>query len=515
MIGRRRLVLAGLYAGPLAHASLAGSDSPLHRRAVGNPFTLGIAAGDPTATGATLWTRLAPDPLGDGGMPNRPVELVCDISRRADFSSDMRSVSLTARPETGHVARFRPEGLSPATRYHYRFRVGRFESRPGTFRTLPAEDDERPIRFGVVSCNRYEDGWFHAFRHLHRDDVDFVFHAGDYIYEKASKPGRPRAHGLDACISLLDYRRRYALYRLDPDLQALHAATAFIGTWDDHEVAGNWAGVHPKDGSAQELFALRRAAAFQAYWEAMPFDIPMPRPGGELRLFRSFQCGANARLVVLDTRQYRDDQACGDGTKHLCEEARGPTRTLLGPSQLKWLRRELTASKSAWQLIGQQVPACSLDLDPGAGRVVSMDKWDGYPAAQRRLDQALAGAPGVPVTLAGDAHTHFAAQRRDPADASPRGLDLVATSVTSGGDGAKTDPRWPLLKASNPDLLWHSRQRGYVLMTVTPESLRADFLALDRVSSRSHELRRAARARVNSAGVVSVDPQEVLLQETD
>ena len=479
-----------------------------------NPFSLGVASGDPTASAISLWTRLAPRPLEDGGMPMQPATVTWELSDRKDFASVVRRGEITAWPEYGHNCKLRVGQLNAGREYYYRFRFGRFVSRIGRFRTAPAADDARPVRIAVVSCNRYEDGWFHAFRHIIEDDVDLVIHTGDYIYEKAPRTDRMRSHAGRACVSLAEYRRRYAQYRLDPDLQDLHARVPFVTTWDDHEVSGNWAGDDSKFDVPKAVFAMRRAAAFQAYWEAMPFDVPAYRPGQPLQLYRGFGYGPNAELVVLDTRQYRDDQACGDKPpKPLCEAARRPGHTMLGPDQGRWLEARLRGNRQAWPLVVHGVPPFELDYAPGAEQVVSMDKWDGYPAAQARLNSLLAASATPPLTLAGDAHAHFAAVRRDPETGSVHGADLVATSVSSGGDGSDADSHWPIWQRENPDLLYHSKRRGYVLLDVGKAGIDVQFRTLDRITTRAHSLYRDATARLERAGEFQLTSQRTRLRQ--
>ena len=503
----------------LAATSLAGPSQAAAREWArpealsDNPFTLGVASGDPAANSISLWTRLAPDPLGDGGMPGLPAKVEWDISSRPDFADELLSGQMDVWPEFGHVVKPRIAGLQPGQTYYYRFRFGTHLSRVGQFLTAPAQNDVRPIRFALASCNRYEDGWFHAFRHINQDQVDFVFHAGDYIYEKASRADRMRPHGLPECFTLTEYRRRYALYKLDKDLQDLHASKAFISTWDDHEVAGNWAGVKDKWGTPDAVFAQRRTDAFQAYWEAMPFAVPPPAPGGELALYRRVHYGPNVNLLVLDTRQYRSDQACGDTTTELCEAAQQPGRTMLGQAQQSWLEDEIKRSRAAWTLIGQQVPSFLMDYNAGEPRVVSMDKWDGYPQAQKEFQKLLDQAQGPCVTLAGDVHQHIAAQRRHWQTGAPAGADLVATSVTSGGDGQDRDDAWETLQASNPDLVYNSRRRGYVLLEAGPERLDIDFRTLDRITDRAHRLYRSAQGGVSRSGQLTLREMDQLLRE--
>ena len=477
-----------------------------------DPFTLGVASGDPKPQRIVLWTRLAPDPLGNGGMPSLPAEVTWELGLDRKFAQVMRQGQAIAWAEHGHALHVRVGGLKPATRYFYRFRFGRYASRVGTFRTAPAENADVPARIGVVSCNRYEDGWFHAFRHLANEDLDLVLHTGDYIYTKVPRPERPRAFEERECMTLDDYRRRYARYRLDGDLQRLHAAVPFTGIWDDHEVAGNWAGSSAKGGIPDPVFAVRRAAAFQAFWEAMPFELEAPVPGGELRQYRTLNWGRNARLIQLDTRQYRADQACGDRTTALCDEAFAPGREMLGQRQSEWLAGELAGRGNAWPLVAQGVPPLPLDHAPGEAVAVPMDKWSGYPHARDAFERQLAVAAPV-VTLAGDLHGHYAATRSNPDTGEHAGADFVTTSISSAGDGREHDLDWPVLQAENPELVYHSRRRGYLVIDADTERVEADFRIVDRITTKAHKFFSDARAIVAPDGRLEVDDERRLLRE--
>jgi alkaline phosphatase D len=313
-------------------------------------------------------------------------------------------------------------------------------------------------------------------------------------------------------MTLDDYRRRYARYRMDEDLQRLHARVPFTGVWDDHEVAGNWAGHTAKGGIPDDVFAVRRAAAFQAFWEAMPFDLAAPVPGGELRQYRALAWGGNARIIQLDTRQYRADQACGDRTTSLCDEALVPGREMLGPRQSKWLAAELAGRDRAWPLIAQGVPPCPLDHAPGEDVAVPMDKWVGYPHARAAFERQLAAAAPV-ITLAGDLHGHYAATRANPETGQAAGADFVTTSISSAGDGREHDVDWPVLKRENPELVYHSRRRGYLLIDADADRVEADFRIVDRITTKAHKLYSDARATVRPDGRLEVDDERRLLRE--
>ena len=238
------------------------------------PFSLGIASGDPAPDGVVLWTRLAPKPLDGGGMPMVNVEVDWEIARDARFQTVTQKGTSLARPELGHSVHVEVAGLEPGRDYFYRFHAGDETSQVGRTKTAPAAGASVDrLRFAVCGCNHYEDGFFTAFRRIADESFDFVFHTGDYIYEGRADGGRNerrfRQHNSDEIYTVVDYRNRYALYKLDRDLQAAHASAPWIVTWDDHEVDNNYAGDFDQDGTPSAIFALRRAAAYQAYYETM------------------------------------------------------------------------------------------------------------------------------------------------------------------------------------------------------------------------------------------------------
>jgi len=455
------------------------------------PFTLGVASGDPMPDGVVLWTRLAPKPLEGGGMPPVVVGVEWEVARDPRFTSIAQKGIALARPELGHSVHVEVAGLEPARDYWYRFRAGDEISRIGRTRTAPpAGAPADRIRFAVCGCNHYEQGYFTAFRRIAEEQFDFVFHTGDYIYEGAPEPGRSdriRYHVGQETFTLVDYRNRYALYKSDRDLLAAHASAPFVVSWDDHEVSNNYAGDFDENGTPPEVFVLRRAAAYQAYYEAMPLRASAWPSGSHMQIHRRLQFGNLIDLNVLDTRQWRSDQACGDGSHSNCAEALAPDRTMLGPEQEKWLFANLGSPTGKWTVIGQQVPTYVRDMaqiDPD-GRF-SMDKWDGYVAARKRLYDRLqeTRAPN-PIVLSGDVHMHFGADLK--ADFSnPRsatiGVEFTNSSITSIGDGFDVFSGWEQVKGDNPHIKFHSGRRGYVACTATPASMRADFKILDRVT---------------------------------
>ncbi len=455
------------------------------------PFSLGVASGDPLPDGVVLWTRLAPKPLEGGGMPMANVDVDWEIARDPRFTSIAQKGTAIARPELGHSVHVEVAGLEPAREYWYRFRAGDEISRIGRTRTAPAAGAAVDrLRFAVCGCNHYEIGYFTAFRRIAEEQFDFVFHTGDYIYEGRADGGRGdrvRQHNGQEPYTLVDYRNRYALYKSDRDLMAAHASAPFILTWDDHEVDNNYAGDFDENGTPPEIFALRRAAAYQAYYETMPLRAGALPSGSHMRIYRRLQFGNLIDLNILDTRQWRSDQACGDGVHSDCNEALDSGRTMMGAEQEKWLFDNLATAKARWTVIGQQVPTYARDMaktNPD-GRF-SMDKWDGYVAARHRLYARLqeTKAPN-PVVLSGDVHMHYGADLKldftSPRSATV-GVEFTNSSVTSIGDGFDVAPGWDAIKGDNAHIKYHSARRGYIACTATAATMRADFKILDRVT---------------------------------
>lgn len=461
-----------------------------------DPFTLGVASGDPLPDSVVLWTRLAPEPLAlDGGLPAEPVEVAWVIATDAGLTRPVDSGTATAHPEFAHSVHVEVAGLTPGTTYYYRFTTGSWASTTGRTRTAPAPDAlPAAVRFGLVSCQRYDQGFYTAYRHLAAEpELDAVLHLGDYLYEyavdaTAGVRNTPvPAHLNRETRTLEDYRTRYALYHSDPDLQAAHAAHPFIVTWDDHEVDNNYAGAISEQDDAAEEFLVRRAAAYRAYWENTPLRAPQLPEGPDLPLHRRLRYGRLAQLDVLDTRQYRDDQAHGDGWRVPGEEAADPSRTLLGAAQERWLADGWRESDAVWNVLPQQVTLARRRNQLAGPWPLSMDSWDGYPAARERL-LAAAEEAGVEnlVVFTGDVHVHYAFDLKadwDDPDSRTVGVEFVTSSVASGGDGAARPDNWAALTGANPHLRLYDGRRGYVVVTLDEREARAEFRVLDRVTT--------------------------------
>ncbi len=470
LASRRTLLKGG--AALLGSAAIVGaSASPaLANRVVGDPFTLGVASGDPGPDRMTLWTRLAPEPLQpDGGMPPRDVFVVWQVSADETFARSVRSGSFRATAQDAHSVHVDVDGLEPDRVYFYRFRAGRYVSRTGRTRTFPAPGTAvTSMRFATFSCQNFPAGHFVAYRHAAEQDLDVVLHLGDYVYEGAggaNPPGGPaRRHAPFSTVFELDeYRLRHAQYRTDPDLQDAHAMAPFVVVPDDHEVVNN---------QNVNTGATRKANGYRAYWEHMPLRASARPQGPSIPLFRNLQYGDLASFDMLDTRQYRSPQIGGATFRPLPPAAFDPSRTMLGAEQERWLFDRLAGSASVWNVLAQQVYLAALDVDPGPGESYNTDKWDAYPVARERLTRFLHEAQvRNPVVLAGDVH---AAMVNDITlsygDQPVVATEVLGSSVTSAKDNNET---FELAVPQNPEMkFYNGRQRGYL----TCEVSRDDFV---------------------------------------
>ena len=480
-MSRRDFVRIGRdVAGIVALGSLSACRGDRTARLAAPPFPSGVASGDPDAEGMVLWTRLSAEGMREAGLATEPVAVRWEVAADESFSRVVRQGTQLAVPELGHSVHVEVEGLEPDRPYWYRFMTGGDQSPVGRTRTLPAPGTpaER-LRFAFASCQNYEHGYYTALRHMAEEELDLVFHLGDYIYEVGYGDNLVRAHEAGEVFTLDDYRARYLLYRSDPDLQAAHAAFPWAITFDDHEVDNNWASDVAEDDQSPAQLLLRRTAAFQAFYEFMPVRRSSMPSGPDIQVYRRLHFGGLADFHVLDSRQYRSDQACGDTNGPLCAEALEPGRTMLGTEQEDWLFGGLAASAARWNVLANQVMIARLEGSRDGEPTVSMDRWDGYPEAQGRLLSFLdQNRPPNPVVLTGDIHSNWAADlKADPRDPSSGvvGAELVGTSISSGGDGEDTRPGTGDALARNPHIHFFNAQRGYVRCAATPDRLVADY----------------------------------------
>ena len=485
-ISRRHLLgWAGMGAGGLAVAASGLSPSSALAKPffAGDPFSLGVASGDPLPDGVVLWTRLAPEPLaedGSGGLPPETYGVRYEVAEDEGFSRIVRRGAVEARPELAHSVHVEVEGLRPGREYFYRFKAGPEVSPVGRTKTAPAlGSPTSAFTFAFASCQAFI-AHYSAYYNMAREDLDLVVHLGDYIYEAnmgASRRGmaipdhvRPEPRTLD------QYRLRYALYKSDENLQSTHAAFPWMVVWDDHEVENNWAGedADPDDPN----FLERRAAAAQAYYEHLPLRASAQPRGPDAQLFRRAAFGDLAEFNVLDTRQYRSDQVGPS-------EAADPSRTMLGDEQEKWLLDGLDRSSARWNVLANQVPFRPISEGPRDGELVEKylaDKWEGYLAQRDRILRFLAERePSNPVMVTGDTHfndvSDLLADFDDPSSEIV-GTEFIGTSISTGGEGDSDKKYGPF---ADPWRKFLNNGRGYVRVDLTRELLRADYRVVDTV----------------------------------
>ena len=484
---RRSALRAGLVVGSAALVTGAGARADARPTAAAviprtDPFTLGVASGDPEPEGFVIWTRLALDPLaadGLGGMPSSTYRVNWQVATDERFEDVVRAGATAADPAWAHSVHVEVAGLQPGREYFYRFRLGPHLSRSGRALTTPAPGSSpSSLHMAFASCSNYPAGLFTAYAALAAERPDVILHLGDYQYEGGGT-GIGRTHAGPETKTLAGYRQRHAQYKTDLDLQEAHAAAPWLVVWDDHEVDNNYADDVADRAVERPGFLDRRAAAYRAYYENMPLRRRSVPAGPDLDLYRRSTWGDLATLHMLDTRQYRSDQACNDGYKD-CPAADDPARSLPGLDQERWLLDGFRDSRQRWDVLGQQVFFGRRDNDPTAATTVSMDAWDGYRASRQRITQGWVDA-GVrnPVVLTGDVHAHWAGDLYLDYDAvestKPVGSELVTSSITSGGNGYDEADGTHPWAAWNPNLRFWTNLRGYVSTTITPTEMTARF----------------------------------------
>lgn len=459
-----------------------------------NPFTIGVASGDPLADSVILWTRLLPD----HPMPDIDVALDWEVATDAAMDVIVASGSATAIAALGHSVHVDVTGLEPDTEYHYRFRLGDYETAPARTHTFAAPGTmPEQFRFAFSSCQNWEQGYYAAYRDLvEQGEIDAFVFLGDYIYEYASggyADERGRSTGQDfECETVEQYRQRYALYQSDPLLQAAHALVPWIITWDDHEVDNDYAAASSEQDTERAQFLARRAAGYQAWYEHTPVRLDPPT-GADYPIYRAFAHGDLLQFHVLDTRQYRADQqrgapllpALGDAVQFRDDAlAFSPEQTMLGDTQRQWLIDGVAASNPVWDVLAQQVFMFGGNAVVGADPpVVVVDTWDGYAGERQAVLEAIAPSVDNLIVLTGDFHSAAVADlRSDPFDLSLPiiGSEFMASSISSSffdDDPVVTDLVAAAL-AANPQLKWFDSRRGYTVCDVTPVRWHSAFRAV-------------------------------------
>ncbi len=424
----------------------------------------------------------APKPLEiGGGMEPQNVEVMWELAEDEAMRQVVRRGTTLATPQLAHSVHVEVNHLQPDRWYWYRFRYGDAESPLGRTRTMPAAASmPKELRFAFASCQDYEDGYYTAYEHMAKDELDLVFHLGDYIYENGPTDGLVRKNVGKDLESLDDYRLRYAQHRSDPMLHGMHARCPWIVTWDDHEVADDYAGEFSKEPVMDPVkFLVRRAAAYQAYYEAMPLRKESLPHGPNMQLYRKASFGRLAEFMVLDTRQYRTDQPYGGGKHDIDDLAMSPKATIVGRPQMQWLQSSLARSSAKWNVLAQQVMMAMVDFTRGPAQDFSMEKWPAYMHDRKGLVQFLADRRiSNPVVLTGDIHSNWVNDLRVDdrnAETPVIATEFVGTSISSGGNGAEERDRETAYMAENPCVRFYNGERGYVRCAVTPKLWRSDY----------------------------------------
>ncbi|WP_313642927.1 alkaline phosphatase D family protein [Stenotrophomonas sp.] len=477
-------------------------------------FTHNVASGEPGPDSLLLWTRYVPaDNLEE-------ITLQVELASDRAFASVVAGASVRTGAYRDWTAKLTLAGLQPGQTYWYRFIAPDGSHSPvGRSRTLPV-GDVAGFKLGLFSCANLPMGWFNAYAHAaQREDMDLWLHVGDYLYEYGIAAYKTQdriterevmpAHDHEM-ISLLDYRLRFACYRADPDLQALHQNVAMVALWDDHESANDsWEGGAQNHQPATEGdWNARKAAAMQAYREWMPVS---EEP------WKAYRIGNLGTLYRTESRLIGRTQPADIGSAYLAGtdaalEAfrdgpwQDPSATMLGLEQEAWLYQAMAdnARTSQWQLVGMGtilgrtlMPPQTLGMLRGdasertaqafrnnirgtrLGLPMWMDRWDGYPAARARLLRAAQQADAELVMLSGDSHNAWAYSLQQ--DSQPAGVEFAVQGVTSGGIegslGAAPADVARAFMATNPELSWcDTSRRGYALLDITPQRINGEWI---------------------------------------
>ena len=530
---RGALALLGLGGAAAAATSAEATRVPVVS------FHHGVASGDPLQDRVIVWTRIN---LRDSEDWDGQMEGWLEFGQDPGFK-DIRTIPVTTNRARDWTVKVDVDGLNPGTEYFFRFKFSVYHSPTGRTRTLP-DGPTRDVVLAVASCALYPMGYFNAYGVIAGlERVDAVLHLGDYIYEYGGAPGdygmtspvakdRPPVPAHE-CLTLADYRARHARYKSDVRLQAAHARAPWIVVWDDHEVCNDsWAtGGENHTPATEGDFAARKAAALKAYFEWMP--IRDPAPGGLLESsWRSFRFGDLASVMMVETRlSARTEPLEYDARSlpfvegkpdiaHFRKVLNDPARQMMGPRQEQWLAGELDRSVKAgetWQVIGNQVVmarvlapnlrakmgdqafgAMLAGLTPQVADIVKkssaiaaldvplgLDTWDGYPAARERLYDLFKAARANPVVVSGDSHSFWANELWDEGRLNRVAAEFGTTGITSPGFADILGADVPIaaaLSERNPEVKWSdSAAKGFVLLTLTRESARAEMLAVSTI----------------------------------
>ncbi|HDM8042271.1 TPA: alkaline phosphatase D family protein [Vibrio campbellii] len=505
-------------------------------------FEHGVASGDPTQTQVIIWTRVTTEASY--------VDVSWQVSATEDFSSIEQSGTFVTDTSRDFTVKVDVQNLNPNTQYYYRFMVGEASSIVGITQTLP-EGSVDKASMAVVSCANYPAGYFNVYKEIleqhQKASFDVVLHLGDYIYEygaggyaseDAAALGREPSKGTE-CITLDDYRKRYAQYRQDEDLQALHAALPMIAIWDDHELANDaWKEGAENHHNSEGSFNDRRAAAAAAWTEWLPVR---ENTFSSMLIYRQFAFGDLINLMMLDTRLVGRDQPLDyfsldaptmEAIGGLVAQSRSTERELLGTEQLAWLMNAFN-QEAKWNVLGQQVLMSRMELpssvmlamfqlftatdeqkmdallvvnnaiasylaDPSSDTVklpYNLDAWDGFYVERERVYEIAKASSGNFVCLAGDTHNAWTSELKDVSN-NPVGVEFATSSVSSPGleEYLALEPvAIAQMEFTLPNLVselqWTDiKQRGFMRVTFTPEKAESTWYMLSTIKDRNYQV---------------------------
>ncbi|EHR7162254.1 TPA: alkaline phosphatase D family protein [Vibrio parahaemolyticus] len=526
-----------------------GSDD---NESVAVSFVHGVASGDPTQTQVIIWTRVT--------TAASYVDVSWQVASDMEFSNVVQSGVFTTDTGRDFTVKVDVQNLNANSQYYYRFMVGEMMSEVGQTQTLP-EDSVEKASMAVVSCANYPAGYFHVYREIlnqhEQSPFDVVLHLGDYIYEygaggyaseDAAALGREPSKGTE-CITLDDYRKRYAQYRQDADLQALHAKLPMIAVWDDHELANDtWKNGAENHQDDEGSFIDRRAAAAAAWTEWLPVR---ENTFSNMLIYRQFSFGNLVNLMMLDTRLVGRDKPLDyfslsaptmEAIGGLVAQSRSADRELLGTEQLAWLMNEFNTHDAKWNVLGQQVLMSRMELpssvmtamfqlftsteekkteallavntaitgylaDPSADPIslpYNLDAWDGYYVEREKVYQLAKASSGNFVCLAGDTHNAWASELKDVSN-NPIGVEFATSSVSSPGleEYLALDPvAIAQMEYTLPHLVselqWADiKQRGFMRVTFTADAAQSTWYLVSTIKDKKYQVTTKSASTTN------------------
>ncbi|EPT7319653.1 alkaline phosphatase D family protein [Vibrio parahaemolyticus] len=526
-----------------------GSDD---NESVAVSFVHGVASGDPTQAQVIIWTRVT--------TAASYVDVTWQVASDVEFSNVVQSGVFTTDTGRDFTVKVDVQNLNANSQYYYRFMVGEMMSEVGQTQTLP-EDGIEKASMAVVSCANYPAGYFHVYREIlnqhEQSPFDVVLHLGDYIYEygaggyaseDAAALGREPSKGTE-CITLDDYRKRYAQYRQDADLQALHAKLPMIAVWDDHELANDtWKNGAENHQDYEGSFIDRRAAAAAAWTEWLPVR---ENTFSNMLIYRQFSFGNLVNLMMLDTRLVGRDKPLDyfslsaptmEAIGGLVAQSRSADRELLGTEQLAWLMKEFNTHDAKWNVLGQQVLMSRMELpssvmtamfqlftsteekkteallavntaitgylaDPSADPIslpYNLDAWDGYYVEREKVYQLAKASSGNFVCLAGDTHNAWASELKDVSN-NPIGVEFATSSVSSPGleEYLALDPvAIAQMEYTLPHLVselqWADiKQRGFMRVTFTADAAQSTWYLVSTIKDKKYQVTTKSASTTN------------------